>query len=167
MNYAEIKPLDVANAKGISCTLFVTGCSHHCKGCFNEELQDFDFGKEWTKEVEDYFISRCQNPYVTVVSILGGEPFQQPYVQLLNLFKRLNNEVGKPIWVWTGYTFEQLLTNEDNKSLLSYVDILVDGKFVQELKDLKLKYKGSSNQRVIDVQNSLKEGKIILMESWL
>ena len=97
MNYAEIKPLDVANAKGISCTLFVTGCRHHCKGCFNEELQDFDFGKEWTKEVEDYFISRCQNPYVTVVSILGGEPFQQPHVELLNLFRRLNNEVGKPI----------------------------------------------------------------------
>lgn len=161
LNYAEIKPFDVANAKGISCTLFVSGCTHKCEGCFNLELQDFNYGQEFTKEVEDDFINKCKNPNVTTVSVLGGEPFQQPYVRMLNLFRRLKTEVNKPIWVWTGYTYVEILADERKKGLLHYIDVLIDGRFEKDLKDLKLKHRGSSNQRIINVQESLKENEVI------
>lgn len=163
MNYAEIKKLDVANTKGISCTLFVSGCTHKCKGCFNKVAQNFDYGDKWTVDVENKFIDYCKNPNVNNVAILGGEPFQQSYSEMLNLFKRLKNEVNKPIWVWSGYTLGQLLMNEYSKELLYYIDVLIDGKFEEDKKDLTLKHRGSSNQRVIDIKESLKNNKVVLI----
>ena len=165
MNYAEIKPLDVSNAKGISCTMFVSGCYNNCKNCHNLELQDFNYGQKWTQDVEDFFIFECNNHHVAVVSILGGEPMQQDNEIMLNLFKRIKNEVNKPLWVWTGLLYEDLLKDKNKLELLKYIDVLIDGRFIEELKDLKLKYRGSSNQRIIDVQESIKQNKAVLYEN--
>ena len=164
MNYAEIKKLDIANTEGVSCTVFFSGCKHNCKGCFNEVAQDFNYGKEWNESVEDEFIGYCKNKNVDNIAILGGEPFQQSYILLLKLLRRLKKEVDKPIWVWTGYTLEQLLSDEFSKEILTYIDVLIDGQFEEDKKDLMLKHRGSSNQRVINVQKSLKENKVILWE---
>lgn len=164
MKYADIKPLDANSTKGIGCLVYFSGCTLNCEGCHNKNIQDFNYGNEWTKEVEDYFIDKCKNPHVKVVGILGGEPFQQSYTQILNLFKRLKSEVCKPIWVWTGYTYNQLIMNDLSKHILSYIDVLIDGRFNEELKDIKLKYRGSSNQRIIDVQESLKQNKVVILQ---
>ena len=161
MNYAAIKRFDVANGSGISTTLFVSGCRFHCEGCHNLEAQDFNYGNEFTKDIEDMFIDYANNSHVNHVSILGGEPFQQDYKILKHLFKRLKYEVNKPIWLWTGYTYEQLTVDKYKKQLLSYIDVLIDGRFIKELKDIKLKFRGSSNQRIINVQESLRQNKVI------
>lgn len=160
MNYANWIKLDVANTKGISTTLFVSGCTHNCKGCFNKEAQDFEYGNLYTEEFEEEFINFSKNENVNCIAILGGEPFQQDE-DLLNLLKRLKKEVKKPIWVWSGFCFEEILENPDRRKLLDCIDILIDGKFELKNRDLKLRYRGSSNQRVIDVHNSLMKNKII------
>lgn len=165
MKYAQIRKFDVTNGPGIRSTLFVSGCSHNCKGCFNKEQQSFDYGNDFTKEVEDNFIEAIKNKQVVGVSILGGEPFQQDVITLRNLFKRIKEETGKPIWVWTGYSFHNLLNSPIHIHLFEYIDVIIDGRFEIELKDLSLKYRGSSNQRVIDVQESLKTNKIVLKTS--
>lgn len=164
MNYAEIKPLDVANSVGISCTLFVSGCTNNCKGCFNKDLQDFNYGKEWNKEVEDYFIECCKNPHVTNVCLLGGEVFQQDMATISHLLIRIKREVGKPTWVWTGLIYEDLIIDMDKAYVLPFIDILIDGRFELDKKDLSLKHRGSSNQRIIDVGKSLKENRVINYE---
>ena len=162
MKYAQIRKFDVTNGPGIRTTLFVSGCTHNCEGCFNKEQQSFTYGNEWTQEVEDSFIEAAKNPQIVGISILGGEPMQQlKDVSMLSLLNRLKAEVQKPIWMWTGYTFEELLKNSDQKRLLSYVDILIDGRFDITKRDLMLKYRGSSNQRVIDVKESLWSNKIV------
>lgn len=161
MNYAEIKRLDVANSPGIGATLFVSGCNFHCKGCFNEEAQNFNYGKLWTKEVEDEFIGYLKSPYVVNANLLGGEVMQQDSETILHLVKRIKNETNVKIWLWSGYLFETLLSMPDKKEILEYIDFLVDGQFKLELKDPKLKYRGSANQRVIDVQASLTNDKIV------
>lgn len=161
MKYGSIKKLDVANGTGIRTTVFVSGCTHKCKGCFNEDSQSFNYGEEWTKEIEDMFIGYAQSDKVSAVSILGGEPMQQGEA-MLNLVKRLREEVNKPIWMWSGYTYEQILENPLRAEILSYVDVLIDGRFELDKRDLKLKFRGSSNQRVIDVKSSLKTGEIQL-----
>ncbi|MFQ9545363.1 MAG: anaerobic ribonucleoside-triphosphate reductase activating protein [Clostridium sp.] len=166
MNYAEIKQYDVANTPNISCTLFVSGCTNNCKGCFNKELQDFSYGKLWTKETENYFIKCCKNPHVKNVAILGGEPMQQQITPMLNLLKRIKAEVNKPIWVWTGCLWEDLIRIYHRTLFFPYIDILIDGKFEIDKKDLILKHRGSSNQRIIDVQKSLEENKVILAEEY-
>ena len=160
MNYANWIKLDVANTKGISTTLFVSGCTHNCEGCFNKEQQNFNYGKLYTKEFEEEFISFSKDENIECIAILGGEPFQQDE-NLLILLKRLKEEVKKPIWVWSGFCFEEILENPDRRKLLDCIDILIDGKFELKNRDLKLKYRGSSNQRVIDVYNSLMKNKII------
>lgn len=165
MNYADIKRYDVANTPSISCTLFVSGCTNACEGCFNKELWDFNYGKSWTKEVEDDFINKCKNEHVKYVALLGGDPMQQDINIMKNLLIRLVNEVGKPIWLWSGLTYEEIM-NSDRKELLNYIDILVDGRFCIKKKDLSLKHRGSSNQRIIDVKKSLKENKVILAEEY-
>lgn len=162
MYYGSIKKLDCANGKGIRTTLFVSGCTHGCKGCFNEESQDFKYGKEWTNEVEDKFIEYAKSPKVTGVSILGGEPLQQGEI-MLNLVKRLRKEVGKPIWMWTGYTWEEVKDNPIRRKIVEQIDVLIDGKFELDKRDLNLKYKGSSNQRVINVQETINSGKISIL----
>lgn len=131
-------------------------------GCFNSTAQAFDYGKPYTKEVEDKFIEDLKHPQVKNACILGGEPFQQDLNILLKLFKRIKQEVNKPIWCWTGYRYEELFNVKGTREILDYIDILIDGRFKMDLRDLSLKYRGSSNQRVIDVQESLKQKKVIL-----
>ena len=160
MNYANWIKFDVTNTKGISTTLFVSGCTHNCEGCFNKEAQDFEYGNLYTEEFEEEFINFSKDENIECVAILGGEPFQQDE-DLLNLLKRLKKEVKKPIWVWSGFCFEEILENPDRRKLLDCIDILIDGKFELKNRDLKLKYRGSSNQRVIDVHNSLMKNKVI------
>lgn len=161
MRYSNIKQYDVANGVGIRTTLFVTGCYFNCKGCFNKEIQDFNSGKLWTNETQQQFIDMGLNNKITGYSILGGEPLSQD-INMLNLVKQIKKQNNKSIWMWTGFLFENL--NDFQKEIISYVDILVDGQFVEELKNLNLKFRGSSNQRLIDVKKSLQEGKVILWE---
>ena len=157
MRYASIRDMDIVNGVGIACSLFVQGCSHHCKNCFNQETWDFNGGKEWTKEIEDEFIEICKRPYIDCVSILGGEPLDQD-LDMLELLRRIKKEVGKPIYLWTGYTWETIFSNEDyvlEMLILSLCDYVIDGEYIDDLKDYRLKLRGSSNQRIIDVKKTL------------
>lgn len=161
MRYSAIKNNDVANGVGIRTTLFVTGCNFNCKGCFNKDIQDFNTGFEWTNEIKNYYINLGLNPYIKGYSILGGEPLEQDE-NLLKLVKEIKTKTNKSIWMWTGYLFESL--NEHQKKIISLIDILVDGQFVESLKNLNLRFKGSSNQRIIDVQKTLQQGDVVLWE---
>lgn len=161
INYAKIKPLDIANAPGISSSIFFSGCSHRCDGCFNSIAQDFNYGQPYTKEVEDKFIEYLKHPQVKNACILGGEPFQQNLDILLNLVKRIKEETNVQIWIWSGYTYEELIKKYKVKEILKYIDVLVDGRFILKEKDLNLKYRGSRNQRVIDIQKTLYKNTII------
>lgn len=162
MNYADLRPFDATNGTGIGTSLFVSGCLFHCKECFNKEAWDFNYGKPFTKEVEDYFINCAKNPHVDHVSLLGGEVFHQDLYVILNLVKRIKTEVKKPIWVWTGFVFDELVKSKPKANILQYIDILVDGQFEIDKKDINLKLRGSTNQRIIDVQESLKQDKVII-----
>lgn len=165
MNYAQIRKLDVTNGPGIRTTLFVSGCTHNCPGCFNKEQQDFNYGNKWTYEVEQDFLQKCMHPRVTGISILGGEPMQQLMdTSFVDLLTKLTFEVKKPIWVWTGYKFEELLEHPLQRMLLNYIDVIIDGRYEEDKRDYSLMYRGSSNQRVIDVKESLKQGKVIQIE---
>lgn len=161
MYYAQMRKFDIANGLGIRSSLFVSGCRHHCPGCFNEDYQDFKYGKPWDEAAEELFMSYVKDPNVHGVSILGGEPMQQD-ASLKNLLKRIKEETGKSIWIYSGDVFENLLNHPEQKEVLQYCDVLVDGPFVEALKDLRLQFKGSSNQRIIDVQQSLQSGQIVL-----
>ena len=157
MRYASIRDMDIVNGVGIACSLFVQGCSHHCKNCFNQETWDFNGGKEWTKEIEDEFIEICKRPYIDCVSFLGGEPLDQD-LDMLELLRRIKKEVGKSIYLWTGYTWETIFSNEDyvlEMLILSLCDYVIDGEYIDDLKDYRLKLRGSSNQRIIDVKKTL------------
>lgn len=159
MNYSRIKWHDISNGPNVRTSLFVSGCTHKCKGCFNEVTWDFNYGDKWTKEIEDKFINHLKKPEIMGVNILGGEPLQQDET-LLKLLKRINQEVKKPIWLWTGYVIDKEVEGDNTKILANKIlrecDVVVDGRFIEAKKDLKLKYRGSSNQRVIDVKESLK-----------
>lgn len=172
MNYASIKPVDVANGTGVRVSLFVSGCTHRCKGCFNSEAWDFDYGDLYTEETQKYILSCLDKTYIRGLSLLGGEPFD-PHNQdtLIKLLKEVKEKFPqKDIWCYTGYDFDKDLKGEfaeQNKStseLLSMIDILVDGEFVLALKNPSLKFRGSSNQRIIDVQASLKSGETVLCD---
>ena len=162
MNYAKIRKYDTSNWDGINSTLFVSGCHFHCKGCFNEEAQNFEFGNPFTKEVEDLFISYIKDKHVQGVNLLGGEVFHQDLDIILKLVKRIKDETNKPIYCWTGFLWENLIKNDNILEILKYIDVIIDGQFEEDKKDLMLKHKGSSNQREIDVVESLKRGKIII-----
>lgn len=158
MRYASIRDLDISNGNDIGVALFVQGCHFHCKNCFNKSTWDFDGGKEFTKETCDKFMKLVNRPFIKRASILGGEPLAKENVDdVCNILKQIKN---KTIWVYTGYTFETV----KNYDIMKYIDYLVDGQYVDELRDLRLKFRGSSNQRIIDVQKSLKENKVILYE---
>ena len=162
MRYAQIRKIDVTNGPDVRTTLFVTGCTNNCEGCFNKELQDFNYGEEWTKETEDKFLEYAKNENVNGVNILGGEPMEQVMDDsLYDLLLRIKNETGKSIWLWSGYLYEEIIKDNSKKRLLELVDVLVDGRFVIAKRDITLKYRGSSNQRVIDVKKSLEFNKII------
>ena len=172
MNYATIKFNDIANGLGIRTSLFVSGCTHHCKGCFNQEAWDFNYGKPFDIEVQNQIINSLKSDFCDGLSILGGEPFEPcNQVALLPFLKRVKKEVkNKDIWCYTGYIFDkELLGNsraktKDTIEILSLIDVLVDGRFIEEKKDISLKFKGSENQRVIDVQKSLKKGEVVLYD---
>lgn len=156
MNYSRIKWHDISNGPGVRASLFVSGCTHKCKGCFNEVTWDFNYGDKWDTQTENKFIEHLKKPEIVGVNILGGEPLQQDET-LLKLLKRIRKEVQKPIWLWTGYviTEELLLKNPLIYNIFMICDVVVDGRFVESKKDLNLKYRGSSNQRVIDVNKTL------------
>ncbi len=170
MNYADIKQYDVANGTGVRVSLFVSGCTHHCKNCFNQEAWDFHYGKEFTEDTIAAIIEYLKPSYVAGLSLLGGEPFehvnQLGLLPLLREVRRVYPE--KSIWCWSGYLFDRDIVGtmcekwDETKEMLSYIDVLVDGKFVEELKNANLIFRGSSNQRSILVQESLKTGSVVL-----
>lgn len=170
MNYAEIKTCDIANGPGVRVSLFVSGCTHHCKGCFNEIAWDFAYGKEFTEQTMDELIKALRPDYIRGLTLLGGEPMEyQNQVGLLPFIRRVRTELPqKDIWCFSGYLFDTQIRDEmcakwaETRELLSYIDVLVDGRFVEELKDISLQFRGSSNQRLIDVKKSLAAGEVIL-----
>lgn len=172
MNYADIKRIDVANGPGIRVSLFVSGCNHHCKGCFNPETWDFAYGKLFTEKEMDEIIEELRPAHIKGFSLLGGEPFEYVNQQgVLPLLRRIKEELPeKDIWCYTGFLFDKDIKEKmmvkwpETREMIKYIDILVDGKFVEELKDLKLRFRGSSNQRIIDVQKSLESNEVVLWD---
>ena len=174
MNYASIKDCDIANGPGVRVTLFVSGCTHHCKGCFNQEAWDFNYGQPFTQETIDQILNILKPSYVRGLTLLGGEPFepqnQGPIVELLRQLKAVYPE--KSIWAFSGFLFDRDILSgrlgdwETTKEYLSYLDVLVDGPFVEAKKDLMLRFRGSSNQRLIDVPKSLAAGTVVEWEDW-
>lgn len=170
MYYSEIKECDVANGPGVRVTLFVSGCTHHCKGCFNEMTWDFQYGREFEKEDAENIIKLLEPPYIAGLTLLGGEPLeyrnQQGLLPLLRMVKE--TYPGKTIWCYTGYLYDRDILDdfcgkwEETKELLSYLDVIVDGEFVEAKKDISLRFRGSSNQRIIDVRKSRETGGIVL-----
>ena len=169
MNYAEIKKCDVANGPGVRVSLFVSGCTHHCKECFNPETWDFGYGKPFTEATEDEIIKYMEPEYIKGLTLLGGEPLEHCNQQgLLPLLRKVKDIYpDKDIWCFTGYDFEKDIKGymlnewEETKEILSYIDVLVDGEFMEDKKDLTLVFKGSSNQRTILVKESLESGEIV------
>ncbi|MGL4337088.1 MAG: anaerobic ribonucleoside-triphosphate reductase activating protein [Turicibacter sp.] len=167
MNYAQMRKYDISNGTGIRASLFVSGCVHNCPACFNQEYQNFKYGKKWTQVAEDEFMSYLKDPNVHGVTILGGEPMDQTKDDdLLLLVSKIKATTNQTIWIYSGYTYEQILADPKKFEILKHCDVLVDGKFVEALKDLKLKFRGSSNQRIIDVQASLNSKEICLVEQY-
>lgn len=169
MNYADIKRIDVANGEGVRVSVFVSGCNHHCKGCFNECAWDFNYGNKFTEKQEEEVLKDLDHDYISGLTLLGGEPLE-PVNQagLLPLVKKVKEKYpDKKIWCYTGFDFEKDVVgkmakqSETTKELLNYLDVVVDGKFEEDKKDLKLRFRGSSNQRILDVQESLKENKLV------
>ena len=160
MRYAKIRKMDISNGPGVRVSIFMQGCSFHCKNCFNPETWDFNGGLAFDDSVIDQVLNLCKEDYIAGLSILGGEPMHpnniEATTQLVKTFKKKYPK--KNIWIWSGFLFDQL----KDKEVLKYIDVLVDGQFVDEKKDPTLKWRGSSNQRVIDVPKSLKKGKVVL-----
>ena len=161
MKYAQIREMDVTNGSGIGVALFTQGCPYHCKNCFNPETWDFDKGIDWTEETENNIIELLKPEYITRLSILGGEPLiERNIAPLTALLKRVKSIYpDKQVWLYTGGDFEVL--EGLYEEIFQYIDILIDGRYIDDLRDYKLKWRGSSNQRIIDVQASLKSGDVI------
>lgn len=163
MRYGQIRRYDVANGPGIRTSLFVTGCTHHCEECFNQEYQDFMFGELWTDTQTAEVIEHLSESVNNGLTILGGEPFQN-VPDLTLVVREIRSHTSKSIWVYSGYIFEQILEDNKKLELLKLCDVLVDGLFINSLKDLSLKFRGSSNQRIIDIKKSLEHNQVILLE---
>lgn len=172
MNYGNIKFNDIANGIGVRTSLFVSGCTHHCKGCFNPETWDFGYGEPFTKETEDKIILSLNPEFIRGLTVLGGEPFEKENQKaLLSFIKRVRKEQPhKDIWFFSGYLFEELTgkipkarcRTECTDELISLIDVLVDGEFVEEKKNISLRFRGSENQRLIDVKKTLEQGEVVL-----
>ena len=174
MNYATIKPVDIANGPGVRVSLFVSGCTHRCKGCFNEEAWDFQFGKPFTQEVQEQLLSSLDHDYIEGLTLLGGEPMEPSNQEALLPFIRAVRErlPQKTIWCFTGYDFEKNIlgrmmeASSVTRELIPLFDVMVDGKFVAEKRNLSLKFRGSENQRVLNVKKSLEEKQAVWMEEF-
>ena len=174
MYYATIKNCDIANGPGVRVSLFVSGCTHHCPGCFNQEAWDFHYGQLFTEETIKTIVEMLRPDYIRGLTLLGGEPFdprnQEAVVQLLRRIKQELPE--KSIWAFSGYLFDRDILSgklgdwEITKEYLSYLDVLVDGPFVEAKKNLSLRFRGSENQRIIDVPASLASGTVVLWQDW-
>ena len=163
MRYHKIRKMDISNGPGVRISIFMQGCTFNCKDCFNPETHDFNGGKEFTEETILRVLELCDDEYIEGLSILGGEPLHPKNIaSSTELAKRFKEKYpNKTIWVWSGYNFEKDLKD---KEIIDYIDVLVDGKFDTTLKDYSLKWKGSSNQRVIDIKKSLNKDKVVLYE---
>lgn len=161
MRYNKVRKMDISNGPGVRVSIFMQGCTFNCKNCFNPETHDFMGGEEFTEDTIEQVLKLCENEHVEGLSILGGEPMHPINIEgTTELAKKFKEKFpNKNLWVWTGFLFDRDL---QNREVLKYIDVLVDGQYVDELRDPRLKYNGSSNQRVIDVQNSVKQGKVIL-----
>ena len=174
LNYATIKNCDIANGPGVRISLFVSGCTHKCKGCFNEVAWDFEYGQPFTQETVEYILSLLAPVYVKGLTLLGGEPFEpQNQLALVDLLRQVKAKYPeKSIWAFSGYLFDRGMLSgklgdaQILKEFLSYLDVLVDGPFVESKKDLTLRFRGSSNQRLIDVPASLAAGEVVLWQDW-
>lgn len=164
MKYAKIIKYDTGNWEGINTTIFFSGCHFHCRGCFNEVAQDFNYGTEFNRETIEDFITKAKDEHVVGVNILGGEPFDQDLDVMYNFIKEVRERVGKPIHFWSGYLYEEIMKDEKKARILRLVDTLVDGQFMLDKKDLRLRFRGSSNQRVIDVGKSVTYGYVKLID---
>ena len=171
MNYGAIKKCDIANGVGVRTVLFVSGCTHHCKGCFKPETWNFDYGERYTKETEDEIIESLRPDYVDGITLLGGEPFEpENQRELVKLLRRIKKELPqKTVWSFSGFTYEELTGDsravcEVTNEMLSMLDVLVDGEFVEAKRNISLRFRGSENQRLIDMNQTRKEGKIVLWD---
>lgn len=170
MHYGNIKNYDIADGEGVRVTLFCSGCTNRCEGCFQPEAWDFCYGKEYTKETEDQLIQMLTNPNIQGLTLLGGDPFEPSNQRtLITLLRRVKQELPtKDVWAYTGFVYEQDLLEGQRKhtevtdEMLSYIDVLVDGPFVIDEKDISLYFKGSTNQRVIDMPKTLKSGNVVI-----
>lgn len=171
MNYGAIKKCDIANGEGVRVSLFVSGCTHRCPGCFNEEAWDFGYGEPFTRDTEEEILAALAPDHIDGLSLLGGEPFEPGNQEaLVHLLKRVKERYpGKNIWCYTGYRLEQDLLADSRarcaftEEMLSMIDVLVDGRFVEALKDISLPFRGSSNQRVMDLKATLRDGDVKLL----
>ncbi|MBQ4550735.1 MAG: anaerobic ribonucleoside-triphosphate reductase activating protein [Oscillospiraceae bacterium] len=174
MNYATIKPRDIANGPGVRVSLFVSGCTHRCPGCFNQEAWDFDYGQPFDQSTIDEILEHLAPDYVQGLTLLGGEPFEpQNQPAIVELLRQIRAKYPKKsIWAFSGYLFDRdilpgrLGDPEITREYLSYLDVLVDGPFIQSRKNLTLRFRGSDNQRLIDVPESLRRGEVVLWEDW-
>lgn len=170
MNYAEIKNVDIANGPGVRISLFVSGCPHHCKGCFNEVTWDFTYGKPYTQETINHILELLKPDYIKGITFLGGEPMAPSNQEsVLNTMRQIKEHyTNKDIWLYTGYLLDTDImrkmvdTLPHTSEILSYIDVLVDGPFIEEQKNLNLQFKGSENQRIIDMKKTLSSGSIVL-----
>ena len=185
MNYAQIRSMDISNGEGIGVSLFVQGCDFHCKNCFNSETWEFSKGQEWNDKTKNQFLKLIETPFIQRVSILGGEPLHPKNVQnVLKIVDEIRvSYPAKNIWLYTGYTWEEIWIKDNIKTadkvkdmrekairnlrrqVVRMCDVLIDGRYVDELRDVSLHWRGSSNQRVINVQETLKQNQIVLWES--
>ncbi len=172
MNYCNIKDCDIADGPGVRVTLFVSGCTNHCEGCFQPETWNFNYGDEFTKEVEDRLLKLLEPHYIAGLTLLGGDPFEPSnQIALLPFVRRVRSTFPeKSIWAYSGFTYEELKREgshprcEATDELLGLLDVLVDGRFVEAKKDLRLRFRGSSNQRIIDIKKTIESDEIILWE---
>ena len=162
MRYASIRKMDISNGPGLRVSIFFQGCPFHCKNCFNPETWDFNGGEEYTSEVQKRVLDLAKLSHIKGLSILGGEPLDDKNINgVLELAKSFKEKYpDKTIWLWTGNTFD----NKKDKEIMKYLDVVVDGQYKDELRDPRLKWKGSANQRVIDVKKSLEKGSVVLYE---
>ncbi len=169
MNYANIKTYSIENGTGVRVSLFVSGCTHHCKDCFNEEAWDFGYGEPFTEATEEQILEALRPAYMAGITILGGEPMEPDNQHgLIHLLQRIREELPeKTVWIYTGYLYEDLLPGgrvytDVTEKILACCDVLVDGPFIAEKKNISLKFRGSENQRIIDIKETRRSGKVIL-----